>query len=112
MSFEAITPPPPKPTLYKIPFVEQLVSHEDIFTIHGNDPIFYRPADVERIYGIPVSTISDLISEQPTTQFPAFKVTLKDGSKRALIFIPKRALDEWLVEHSNLTRYQTQNNNN
>jgi len=75
-----------------------------VFGLRGENPILLRPADVERLYGIPASTVYDWIHEQPETHFPAVKMVVKSESKRRMILIPKQLLDEWIVEHSTLMR--------
>lgn len=87
---------------YKIPFVDVTVSHETVFQIQNQEPVFLRPADVERLYGIPISTIYDLIADQPTTQFPAIKLITSEGKKRHTVLIPKKLLDKWIIDHSTL----------
>lgn len=89
---------------YKLPFYEKDVSHETLFDVHGEDPLFLRPADVDRLYCIPISTIYDWISHQPETHFPAFKIVTKLENKRRMVLIPKKLLDEWLIEHGTLAR--------
>lgn len=89
---------------YQLPFGSGPVSHEQIFGALGENPILLRPVDVERLYGIPASTVYDWIHEQPETHFPAFKLAVKGESKRRLVLIPKQLLDEWIVEHSTLQR--------
>ncbi len=49
---------------YTIPFMEKPVSHNSVFGLRGENPIFLRPGDVERLYGIPASTVYDWIKEQ------------------------------------------------
>ena len=89
---------------YLIPFGEKPVAHEDVFGVHGEDPLFLRPASVEKIYGIPASTVYDWIHEQSITHFPAVKLAVKDESKRRLVLIPKRLLDQWIIDHSTLMK--------
>lgn len=99
-------PAPAMPT-YLFPFAEKEASHDTIFTVQGENPVFLRPGDIERIYGIPASTVYDLIHDQPETHFPAVKLAIKDDSKRRLVLIPKRLLDEWIVDHSTLMRQKS-----
>jgi hypothetical protein len=94
---------PIQPT-YTIPFFDKTVTHDAVFGLKGENPLLLRPADVERFYGIPVSTVYDWIKEQPITHFPAFKLAVTEESKRRLVLIPKQLLDEWIVEHSTLMR--------
>lgn len=89
---------------YTLPFVEKHATHDEIFGVNGENPLLLRPLDVERLYGIPASTIYDWIHEQPETHFPAFKLAVKGESKRRLVLIPKRLLDAWIVERSTLAR--------
>lgn len=89
---------------YQLPFVEKPATHDELFDVHGDDPLFLRPADMDRLYGMPAATIYELIADQPVTHFPAIKMHLREDSKRAVILIPKRLFDEWLVEHSNLIK--------
>jgi hypothetical protein len=102
-----VTPPTPS---YSLPFVEKCASHEEIFSVQGENPVFLRPGDIERIYNIPASTVYDWIHEQPETHFPAVKLAVKNDSKRRLVLIPKRLFDEWIVEHSTLMREKTSKN--
>jgi len=93
---------------YRLPFVDNPVRRDDLFDANGENPIFLRPADVEKLYGIPASTVYDWIADQPTTGFPAVKIAVKDESKRRLVLIPKRLLDEWLIGRSNLQKVSNQ----
>jgi hypothetical protein len=104
--FSTPPPPPPAPVIptYRHPFGETSVAHDTLFDFEGNNPIFLRPADIERFYGIPVSTVYDWIHEQPTTHFPAVKLAINEDRKRRLVLIPKRLMDEWIIEHSTLMR--------
>ena len=111
--FPSLVPQPEKiiesPT-YLFPFAENSASHETIFTVQADNPVFLRPDDVERLYGIPASTVYDWIKEQPETHFPAVKLAVKEDRKRRLVLIPKRLLDEWIVEHSTLMRQKSEKN--
>jgi len=98
--------------MYKFPFIDDPVSHEELFNIHGENPLFLRPADVERLYGIPVATVYELADDQINTKFPAFKMAYRKDSKRRPLFISKPLLDKWLIEHSNLTIFETNAKNN
>ena len=89
---------------YTLPFGEKPVSHDVVFGLKGENPILLRPADVQRLYGIPASTVYDWIHEQPETHFPAVKLVVKSENKRRMILIPKQLLDEWIVDHSTLMR--------
>lgn len=95
----------PKPVAtYTLPFGERAVTHEEVFAICGEDPLFLRPADIHRLYGIPISTVYDWISEQPLTHFPAIKLVVKDEGKRRLVLVPKQLLDQWIIDHSTLMK--------
>ena len=94
---------PFQPT-YTLPFGEKPVSHDEVFGLRGENPILLRPNDIERLYGIPASTVYDWIHAQPETHFPAVKLVVKSENKRRMILIPKQLLDEWIVEHSTLMR--------
>ena len=87
-----------KPISYTLPFVDNPVAHETVFELRGENPILLRPTDVERLYGIPASTVYDWIHDQAETHFPCIKLAVKDESKRRLVLIPKQLLDEWIVE--------------
>jgi hypothetical protein len=89
---------PIQPT-YTLPFGENPVSHDVVFGLRGEDPILLRPNNIERLYGIPASTVYDWIHAQPETHFPAIKLVVKSENKRRMILIPKQLLDEWIVEH-------------
>jgi hypothetical protein len=89
---------------YQLPFIDTPATHEEIFEVHKDDPLFLRPADIERLYCIPASTIYDWVHQQPETHFPAIKFYTKEDSKRGMVFIPKRLFDQWLVDHSNLMK--------
>ncbi len=80
------------------------MSHDEVFGLRGENPILLRPNDIERLYGIPASTVYDWIHAQPETHFPAVKLVVKSENKRRMILIPKQLLDEWIVEHSTLMR--------
>ena len=94
---------PIQPT-YTLPFGEKPVSHDVVFGLRGENPILLRPNDIERLYGIPASTVYDWIHAQPETHFPAVKLVVKSENKRRMILIPKQLLDEWIVDHSTLMR--------
>ena len=94
---------PIQPT-YTLPFGEKPVSHDSVFGLKGENPILLRPNDIERLYGIPASTVYDWIHAQPETHFPAVKLVVKSENKRRMILIPKQLLDEWIVNHSTLMR--------
>ena len=103
-----IVPVRPEPVLdmptYDLPFGEKPADHETIFSLKGDNPVFLRPNDIERLYGIPASTVYDWIHAQPETHFPAVKLVVKSENKRRMVLIPKRLLDEWIVEHSTLMK--------
>ncbi len=61
---------------YQLPFVEKPATHDELFDVHGDDPLFLRPADMDRLYGMPAATIYELIADQPVTHFPAIKMHL------------------------------------
>ena len=96
--------PPFEGPSYQIPFVTEPVAHRTIFDHQADNPVFLRPADVEKLYGIPASTVYDWIHDQAQTGFPVIKLVVKDESKRRMVLIPKRLLDEWIIEHSTLMK--------
>ncbi len=95
---------PQQDAKYRLPFIEEPVDHSTLFGIRGEDPLFLRPGDIERVYNIPASTIYDWIHEQPETHFPAVKVAVRDESKRRLVLIPKKLFDQWIIEHATIEK--------
>ena len=80
---------------YRLPFCELVLNESDLWG-EGEKPVLLRPKDLKR-YGLPESTINDMVYRAPVTEdpLPFFKLGRKT-------LIPRVALEAWILRQSHV----------
>jgi len=81
---------------YRLPLCGLVLSEKDLWGAEGK-PVLLRPKDVERLYGIPVASVNDMVYRASEMESPLPFIKLERKT-----LIPRAAFENWVLNQAHV----------